>query len=498
MILITVGRKFSGIPLERALCCRLQDFLLNNVEVKKKGMKSYKDKKMRSEEKDQAGQKYGEKEKEEGGKIKGEIVVEIEIKLGEEVKKEGVVVKDEGGEVTKEGEKEGVEVEKEGELEQEIATQRRCLYLIHHPVMLCTAIKLDNSAILTGITERKVTANRTSTRDSGAYNISDNHNNEKINNSHNRNNYNKSNDIIDDSENPVNDGAVFSEIKCFCWWLENTDLRNTDFSLHENDQNLTKCIDDDNRRNIDGMIDIYDDDDDDDGDRGKVGFKRRNFVIIDSREGLGLKQDYHDDRNNLCDCVDYEKNNDNDSNIGNTDNNYNNNHKNNKNNKNDDENSDSDNNTISNNHNNKEFFRGKNNNTCPVEITANTSHEISAISSFALFTDFKNIVNRIMKYENNETVQNYQQGTYTNNKNKSFLLFINKEVSFPIYIKSDNNANICHDIHKKCDIQNIKSVHHFRENIRLSSNPYSEAKKILFTDIRFFQDWVRKKDFISI
>jgi hypothetical protein len=471
VLLISVGRKFSGIPLERALCCRLQDFRLNQVEDKKKGMKRYIDKKMRSEEVDQTLKKRGETEEEEGGETKG-------------------VVEKKGGEEGKEKEEEGVV-----ESGVEIVSKRRCLYFIHHPVMMCTSIKLDNSAILTGNIERKVTTNHINTRDSDDNNISDDRNNEKINNDHKSHNYNNSNHKIDDYKNPVNDGADFSEIKCFCWWLENTDLRNTDFLLHENDQNFTKCIDDDYGRYIDGITDVFDNDDD--GDRRAIGIKKWNFVIIDSREGLGLKQDYDDDKNNLSDCVDFEKNNNNDSNDGNTNNNYKNNHENNNNNKNDDENNDSDSYINNNNYNNGEFFRDNDNNICPVEITEKTNQEISAISSYALFTDFRNIVKRIMKCENNETVQNYQQGTYANNKNKAFLFLKNNQVSFPMYLDSDTNAGICHDIRKNYHSEELKSVVNVREIICSSSNPYSEAKRILFTETRFFQDWVRKKDFIS-
>ena len=489
VLLITVGRKFSGIPLERALCCRLQDFRLNQVEEKKKAMKTYLDKKMRSEEEGQTLTKRVEKDEEEGGEVKGEIVVVVEKKVGEEgmkqIKKEhGLEKKEE----KKEGEKERAKKNEEeeeggGEIEVEIVRQRRTLYSIHHPVMMCTSIKLDNSAIITGSIEKKVSSNHMNMGKSDNYNISDDHDDDKINNSISNNNKNSSDDSRDEnklgsSNNPISDGAVFSQVKCFCWWLENTDFLDPDFSLYENDHNHQNCNDIDSRIEINEKEDANADNVKQK--RKPIGVKRKKFVIIDSREGLGLKQDYFDDKNDLSDCIDYEKNsNSNGNDITN------------------DKYDNDDSHYKDNYHDNIEISRGKNGNICSLEIIENTNLEISEISSFALFTDFKNIVNCLMKYENNETVQNYQKGTYANNKNKSFLFLNDNEVSFRMYSNSDDNTGNCHDIHGNCHDQNIRSVHHFRDR-RLFSNPYSEAKRILFTDTRFFQDWVRKRDFILI
>ena len=271
----------------------------------------------------------------------------------------------------------------------------------------------------------------------------------------------------------------------------------TDFSKAENRIDLDSHNDVNNRGNIDGKCvsrEKKDNTNDSNCERLKeetMQSEKLNFVIIDSREGLGLKQDYYDA--NKSSTNDDFKNSDNInkecSTNGNT---YN------------DNNGDNNNNyhlhDIENNNNsdiinkNKIYQNDSNNNkNIDNNDIGNINYKISEISSYALFTDFKNIINRSIRDENrNNLIKNYQPVTYSNNKNVT-LFYLKEKTSFKSSnLNSNNCLSISLNIHKndlfkiKTDISNIYNL-----------SPYSEAKKILFTDIRFFQDWVRKKDFSS-
>ena len=117
----SVGRKYSGIHLERALCCRLQDFTkklksdLKCVPCIKK--KSYNNFRLNLDE----------------SLLKLDHKMEMNSVVNEEVKV---------------GDDECCKME---ETEEEIIRNRRIadLYYIHHPSMLCTSVKFDTSVITT-------------------------------------------------------------------------------------------------------------------------------------------------------------------------------------------------------------------------------------------------------------------------------------------------------------------------------------------------------------
>ena len=219
--------------------------------------------------------------------------------------------------------------------------------------------------------------------------------------------------------------------------------------------------------------------------------EKLNFVIIDSREGLGLKQDYYDTNNSSMNVK--SKNSDNINRDCYTDSNtYNDNIGNNDNNDHRNDIEDINNNDIMNN--NNVYQNNSNNNNNNDNIIKNTNHKISEISSYALFTDFKNIINCCIKDEKKNFIANHLPTTYSNYKNET-LFYLKENIQSELSCL-DSNTSILNSLN--IDRNKLSKVTTNISNITSNNlNPYSEAKKILFTDFRFFQDWVRKKDFTS-
>jgi hypothetical protein len=529
------------VHLERALCCRLQDF-----KLLEKGKGKEKKGKWRDGDGDRDGDRHGEeknskgrgreekgkenrvgKEKEGNGQGKEEEEEEEEKGSGEGRRVKGEndneedreMVKEGGKEERREGEEEGeCVVEGENEYlnsrereERDVMSIRGALYYTHHPSMLCTSVKFDESSIFTEFCNTEKNLLDLKTKIGGTENLKTKED-DQLN--------------IDGDLEPLNHeipsgfGAVFSEKRCLSWWVDNRRKRELN---EERDKGGGKGEGEGEGGKVELKVERDSATHSRDGSVEGSGY----FSVIDSSSGLQIRSNVckygmnHrtcnvtdsatripiDIRENICEETCERRSNENCQII----------------------------------ENNK--FENENENENKSEYS-----EISEIASVSFFTDFKTILNELIliasmrkerkieknileqdgntlknekNFCNSETAKNVlnpiskeklsflsvDEMTYGECKKKVILnldMFlddnndndnddINNDNNY--YVNDDSNKNINNDdIHHK--VIDMRDPEFFRNKNEFSNlNSYAEAKNILFTDSRFFTDWIKKSEF---
>jgi hypothetical protein len=422
------------------------------------------------------------------------------------------MVKEDGKEERREGEEgEGlVEGEigscnsREGE-QRDIMSVRAALYYTHHPSMLCTSVKFDESSIFTEFfnTEKKLLGLKT--KIGGTENLVTNENDQM----------NIDGDLEPlKHEIPSEFGAVFSEKRCLSWWVDNRRKRELNEEVDKGGGKGEGV-----GRKVEWKAER------DSPTHSRVGSVEGSgyFSVIDSSSGLQIRSNVckYGMNNRTCNVTDSTTRIPIDicENIC-------------------EENCERKNENCQISENDK--FENEKENGNKSEYSG-----ISEIASVSFFTDFKIIFNELilianktkkMKAKFGNTLKNMKifctsktvkkvlnpiseenfsflsvdQMTYGECKKKVILnldMFlddnndidddnnndINNDNNYNVYDNNNKNVNN-DDIHHK-DIDVLGPEFFQSKNEFSILNSYAEAKNVLFTDSRFFTDWIKKSEF---